>query len=179
MNIDRMNSQEADVSRNRKSKLAFAIVPVLAIGAGALLMAPQGFGGQGDPECGGFPVDEVLNGGGDTEFVGTPKRDVVVGSEDSDHIRGKGGNDVLCGEESDDRINGGEGKDQLYGQEGNDTLRGRPDDDFMDGGFSPDKRGFEEDYCLGGKPFPDTKASFDEATNCEEVVSAFQVKGAG
>ncbi len=165
------------MSSKRKKKYSLAVVPILAVGAAALLLAPQGSAGQGDPECGGFPVDEVLNGGSDTEFSGTPKRDVVVGSDDEDHIRGKGGNDVLCGEEGDDRLNGGEGRDQLYGQEGNDTLRGRPDDDFMDGGFTPDKRGFEEDFCLGGKPFPDTKGSFDQATNCEEVVSAFQNKG--
>src|SRR5687767_12273874 len=116
MNSDRTNSQEAHVSSKRKSKLPLAIVPILTIGAVALLLAPQGFAGQ-DPECGGFPVDEVLNGGNDTEFVGTPKRDVVVGSNDEDHIRGKGGNDVLCGGQGDDRINGGEGRDQLYGQE--------------------------------------------------------------
>jgi RTX calcium-binding nonapeptide repeat (4 copies) len=162
----------------KRKTLFGAGVPLVAVLAAGLALAPAGNAGKGDPECGGFPADEVLNGGNDTEFVGTKGRDVVVGSEDDDKIRGKGGNDVLCGEEGEDRINGGEGKDELYGQEGNDTLRGRPGEDFMNGGFNFNpERGFEEDYCLGGKPFPDTKESFDEAVNCEQVTSAFQIQG--
>ena len=173
-----LSSRKQEAMLSRTSRTLFGVaVPVAGILALALVFAPAGNAGGTGPGCGGFSPDEVLTGGSDTTFVGTDGRDVVVGSSDEDHIRGKGGNDVLCGQSSDDRINGGEGNDNLYGQDGDDTLRGRPGEDFMDGGFSFDKRGFEEDFCLGGKPFPDTKASHDDATNCEEVTSAFQIQG--
>ena len=150
-------------------------LPLAAVAA--LALASTGSAGNG-PLCNGKEPDVVLQGGADPDYRGTNKRDSVVGSSDDDRIRTRGGRDLICADFGDDRISAGKGRDKIFGEEGSDTIRGREGQDFMDGGVELDKRGlqgsFDEDFCLGGKPFPDTEERHDVAVHCEEVTSAFE-----
>lgn len=151
-------------------------IAAIAAGLGALMLAPAG--NAGSATCQGEPADTVMNSPG--TFHGTDAAEVVIGSTGNDVIRTSGGDDLVCANSGNDRVNGGPGDDDLYGECGNDTVRGRPDEDYLNGGndgICQEKRGFEEDFCLGGKPFPDTKGVHDDAEECEEVTSAFFVGG--
>ena len=157
------------------------VTSALAVGAMAVIAVPPGGAARGEVFCNGEPADVVLQEGED--YVGDNSSEVVAvqsnlkrGADFSNIIRTKGGDDTICSGFGDDSISGGKGEDDLFGETGDDVLGGRQDEDFLDGGFDQNtKRGLgEEDYCLGGKPAPDTKASHDLATfNCEHVVSAF------
>ncbi len=92
------------------------------------------------------------------DIRGTPGRDVIVGSDGSDRLRGRGGNDLICAGDGDmvwgnegndhivaygaaflrggagnDRIIGGPGDDRMLGGPGNDVLHGGPGADFFGG----------------------------------------------
>jgi len=167
---------ESPVRSNRTITPARTLGVALPLAAvAALALASTGSAGNG-PTCNGKEPDVVLQGGGDTTFVGTKKRDVVVGSSDDDWIRTKGGRDLICAGFGDDRISAGKHPDKIFGEEGSDVIRGRQGEDFMDGGVEFDKRGqlsFDDDWCLGGRPFPDTEKRHDLAIHCEQTTSTF------
>ncbi len=114
----------------------------------------------------GMPEELIPNGaivrlrehGGAWDIRGTASRDVIVGSNGSDRLRGRGGNDLICAGEGDmvwgnegndhivahgaafmrggagnDRIIGGAGDDRMLGGPGNDVLFGGPGSDFFGG----------------------------------------------
>jgi hypothetical protein len=82
-------------------------------------------------------------------LVGTPQHDVIIASQDGDHIEGRGGRDFICGlangddpefledilgGRGSDKLNGGKGRDNLVGHSGNDLLKGGPGRDRGKGG---------------------------------------------
>jgi hypothetical protein len=72
------------------------------------------------------------------EIVGTPGRDVIVGSRASETIRGQGGRDLVCAGVGNDFVLGRAGSDRLYGEAGNDALDGGDDADTLFGGLGSD-----------------------------------------
>ncbi len=85
--------------------------------------------------------------------VGTPDRDVIVGSSGDDVIYGLGGDDLICGRGGDDKIVGGSGNDRMLGNKGNDRLLGKAGHDVILGGSGKDvlKGGKGADKLKGGK----------------------------
>jgi hypothetical protein len=77
-------------------------------------------------------------------FVGTARRDTVMGSPFGDTIRGGAGNDLLDGLGGDDCLLGEGGRDQLQGNTGNDRLVGGRHRDRLFGGSG-------RDVLLGGR----------------------------
>lgn len=83
-------------------------------------------------------------------LVGTPGRNVLVGSPESDTIKGLGGNDVICTEQNTvqfpqgDLVDAGPGHDsiigfgRLYGGSGNDVINFPGTDGIADGGSGDD-----------------------------------------
>src|SRR5438105_11594212 len=69
---------------------------------------------------------------------GTPKNDVIIGSDGDDTINGKGGDDVICGEGGNDSISGGPGNDTLRGNGGDDDVDGGPGNDVVSGDAGSD-----------------------------------------
>lgn len=84
----------------------------------------------------GTPTKDVL--------VGTAKRDGFLTLGGNDTARGKGGNDAFCLGGGKDRGYGGGGHDVLLGQGGNDLLKGQAGNDRLNGG--PGKK----DRCIQG-----------------------------
>ena len=153
-----------------------AITPIRALAAAlplaalaAILVIPAGSAVGGNGQCFGQEPDVVLQGG--ENYKGTNAPEVVVGSGGDNTIRTRGGNDSVCAGDGDDRVDGGAGNDEIFGHRGNDVLRGRPGEDEL---FGFSEKGPENDFCLGGKPFPDTQASHDTAEDCSESTSVFE-----
>jgi len=71
--------------------------------------------------------------------VGTPGRDLILGSEDEDVIVAGDGDDVVHGDEGHDIICGGEGNDSLFGAKGRDVIYGGPGDDWLFGAVGSDE----------------------------------------
>ena len=103
--------------------------------------------------------------------IGTPERDVIVGTDGADVIRSRAGRDLICAEGGKDKVNGGTKGDRIFGQGGRDRLKGKngPDKliggkkkDVLRGGKGPDrlKGGKGRDVCKGGK-------GDDSASACE------------
>jgi Ca2+-binding RTX toxin-like protein len=134
----------------------------------AIVAAPSGNAARGQQqECFGKAAEFVLNGN-EGVFRGTNGPDVILGSNDDDRIRSKGGNDRVCARDGDDRVDAGRARDRLHGGFGYDVLRGRTQEDLLVGQLA---KGPSQDFCLGGKPFPDTPAAHDTARDCSEQTS--------
>jgi len=71
--------------------------------------------------------------------VGTPGRDLILGSDVDDVIVAGDGDDVVHGDVGDDIICGGEGNDSLFGAKGNDVIYGGPGDDWLFGAVGVDE----------------------------------------
>lgn len=71
--------------------------------------------------------------------LGTPGRDLILGSEADDVIVAGSGDDVVHGDVGDDIICGGEGNDSLFGAKGNDVIHGGPGDDWLFGAVGADE----------------------------------------
>ena len=87
--------------------------------------------------CGGKRATIVQSAG--RRVFGTPKADVIVASQNTNVIRGKGGNDRICGLGGNDKIFGGPGRDRLFGGPGKDRLVGGPGRDKLVGGSGKDR----------------------------------------
>ncbi len=83
---------------------------------------------------------------------GTPRDDIILGTEEGDSASGGDGNDMMLGGPGDDIIegdggndflDGGEGDDFLFGDEGDDILDGGPGIDVIDAGPGNDKVNIE------------------------------------
>jgi Ca2+-binding RTX toxin-like protein len=70
---------------------------------------------------------------GAKDISGTPGDDLLIGTEEADHIKGLGGHDDIFGRGGDDLLDGGDGIDELFGGEGNDIVDGAEGDDQIDG----------------------------------------------
>lgn len=71
--------------------------------------------------------------------VGTPGRDLILGSEADDVIVSGNGDDVVHGDAGNDIICGGEGDDSLFGAKGDDVIHGGPGDDWLFGAVGTDE----------------------------------------
>jgi hypothetical protein len=129
--------------------------------------------------CDGKPATIVGSG----DIIGTPGRDVIVGSNDDDFINGKGGRDIICGRKGDDTIEGRGRRDRIFGGSGDDIILGGPgpDDlfgyagnDFIDGNGSNDfiNGGTGTDDCDQGKGVGPVK-------NCEKADLKIKIVGPG
>ncbi len=83
------------------------------------------------------PVDNIINGSSGI-FIGTPKNDGYVGTNNPNIFDGKAGNDNLIGGNSADILNGNEGNDFINGDKGDDILLGGKGNDIIIGGFGKD-----------------------------------------
>ena len=103
------------------------------------------------PRCGGEPATLVAFAGRPT--TGTPRHDVIVGSNGSDRVQGLGGPDTFCLGGGNDIVNGGPGSDSLKGGGGADLLRGGSGNDVLRGGPGRDRLrgGKGKDRLVGGK----------------------------
>lgn len=96
---------------------------------------------------GAFDLTASLTGGATIDIAATTRssivdltqlngsRDLIVGRDASESIKGGGGDDFLYGQGGIDRLAGDEGSDQLHGGEGNDTLIGGAGNDLVHGGY--------------------------------------------
>lgn len=84
--------------------------------------------------------------------MGTPGRNVLLGDDDMNRLRGMAGNDILRGFGCPDMLDGGRGNDRLYGGTASDTLQGRQNDDQLYGNSGPDRMngGLGRDLLYGG-----------------------------
>jgi hypothetical protein len=144
---------------------------ILAIGAGLSLLllghlnpavkASSAMSASSDTAtCNGLPATIV--GTDQSERIrGTSGPDVIVGLGGSDVILDMGGDDVICGGAGNDTLvggvgndflDGGDGRDRLIGGIGNDTLMGGADADYLLGGMGTDvlDGGPDRDFCLAG-----------------------------
>jgi Ca2+-binding RTX toxin-like protein len=72
-------------------------------------------------------------------FVGSARRDIIIGSRFGDRIRGARGSDVVRARAGADCVSGGRGIDRLSGQRGRDRLVGNADADRLFGGPGRDR----------------------------------------
>ncbi|CTQ59849.1 5'-nucleotidase C-terminal domain-containing protein [Roseibium album] len=82
---------------------------------------------------------------------GTKFRDLIVGDDQNNTIRGLGGDDYIGGFDGNDRLFGNKGDDDLFGGKGDDRAKGGKGDDFADGGEGMDTLVFSgklEDYVV-------------------------------
>ena len=107
-------------------------------------------GGGTGVTCGGREATIVGTGAAET-LMGTDQRDVIKARGGNDVIRGLRVGDVVCAGGGDDIVRGGGGNDRLRGGAGRDLVKGGGGADALDGGSGRDK-------CRGGGG-PDTKVS--------------------
>ena len=132
-------------SRQTALPLALALAAMLAAGATPPLLSAAGL------TCNGKEAT-ITRPNQFGQYVGTSGNDVIVASDLSDTIDGRGGNDTICGLggndtifgfDGKDTILGGRGNDALYGEGGADVIRGEDGDDYIVGSGGRDK-------CNGG-----------------------------
>lgn len=75
---------------------------------------------------------------GNDELRGLDGPDVILGNEGNDGLYGNGGNDQISGEEGDDLLRGGNGNDILAGEIGDDILYGQQGFNTVYGGSGND-----------------------------------------
>ena len=90
------------------------------------------------------PVTEYCGGYGVTVDLSKGERptagdDIILGTNQPEHINGGNGNDVICGGRGADLIGGGNGFDLIYGQQGNDRIHGGRHTDVVFGGSGDDR----------------------------------------
>lgn len=70
---------------------------------------------------------------------GTPRADILIGTNEDDVIFGRGGADRIFGKRGNDRLHGGTGRDRIYGGPGRDLILARGGGaDFVDCGPGKD-----------------------------------------
>jgi Ca2+-binding RTX toxin-like protein len=72
-------------------------------------------------------------------FVGSSRRDVIVGSRFGDRLSGAGGRDTIAARRGADCLSGNRGADWLNGEGGPDRVRGNSGNDRLRGGPGPDR----------------------------------------
>jgi Ca2+-binding RTX toxin-like protein len=77
-------------------------------------------------------------------LTGTPRDDVLRGTNSTDYINAKAGDDTVHGLRGWDFVNGGRGADKLYGNRSGDSLHGNSGADKLYGNLGGD-------YIEGGK----------------------------
>ena len=115
--------------------------------------------------CDGLTIDELIASGNynvidnrdnsiqKTKIKGTNGNDLMLASDNGDHMMGKKGDDCLIGGSGDDTLKGNKGMDTIYGNGGNDTLRGGKNIDTIYGGEGNDKLfgGKDNDFLYGNE----------------------------
>ncbi|MEL6205191.1 MAG: calcium-binding protein [Pseudomonadota bacterium] len=71
--------------------------------------------------------------------IGSQQSDEIRGNSDDNVLTGLDGIDILSGRRGNDLLDGGAGDDQLTGGDGNDTLNGGAGDDALSGGAGADR----------------------------------------
>ncbi|ERN43024.1 putative extracellular nuclease [Rubidibacter lacunae KORDI 51-2] len=79
-----------------------------------------------------------IRSSGDDLIVGTDNKDRLRAKGGNDVIYGKGDRDVIFGGRGNDIVDGGAGRDRLFGRGGNDILLGGPGNDILIGGRGED-----------------------------------------
>ena len=104
------------------------------------------------PRCDGFTATHVGTPGRDV-IMGTDGNDVIVAFGGNDYIDGRQGNDVICAGSGNDTVYGGGGRDIIFGRAGRDQLKGGSGRDFIYGGIHADviRAGPGHDLALGGE----------------------------
>ena len=100
------------------------------------------------------PIDRVLDGTDDDDFLGTEGGDdTLSGDAGDDYLTGEDGDDSLFGGAGRDNLHGGRGDDGLAGGEGDDTLFGHVGDDSLAGEAGDDELvgGDGNDWLDGGE----------------------------
>jgi Ca2+-binding RTX toxin-like protein len=95
----------------------------------------------------------IINGdSGDNELHGTENTDTIRGKGGNDWLLGHDGDDFLYGGGMEDALEGGAGNDSLFGDKHNDWLYGGLGDDLLQGGDGDDRLYGEEgqDVLRGG-----------------------------
>jgi Ca2+-binding RTX toxin-like protein len=112
----------------------------------------------GEELVGGDDADAIRARGGDDTVSGRKLSDCLYGGGGNDVLRGKGGEDQLRGGGGDDELRGGAGGDRLLGGRGDDVLRGGGGADTVNCGAGEDR------VVLSAGSDDEVRA------NCEEVV---------
>ncbi len=103
-------------------------------------------------ECRGDRVTIFAHAG--TTTRGTPRADVILGTEGDDEILSGRGDDLICAESGDDEVVAGGGKDSVDTERGDDVVRGNGGGDLISGGEGDDAlfglRGRDRLYGRGG-----------------------------
>jgi Ca2+-binding RTX toxin-like protein len=110
---------------------------------------------------------------------GTPRDDVLAGTNHRDRISGLGGNDTIYGRRNADRIRGGTGNDIVYAGTGNDTVLGGAGRDALYGGLASDRlyAGRGADFLYGGPGDDDLWAQDRADVSPREVERSDTVNG--
>ena len=120
---------------------------ILLGGSGDDVMSSSGshdvvLGGSGNDAIYATGGDAIVRGGtgNDAIYGGNvdEKRDILVGDEGDDYIRGNAGTDLIYGGEGDDMLYGGEGVDLIAGGAGDDEIYGGASTDIIFGGEGDD-----------------------------------------
>ncbi len=122
------------------------------------------------PAC--FGKSATLSGRG--RLIGTPRDDVIVGSNGADLIKGKGGDDLICSRGGADTVYSGSSRDQVRAGRGSDyVLDSKGNSDRLWGGAGSDSisiRGgvesslFAQDELFGDKGNDVLRGGFSDDT---------------
>jgi Tol biopolymer transport system component len=133
---------------------------------------PSDVWGSANPKLGkclGKRVTLVATPDGRTK--GTPERDVILGSDGAEEIKGGKGNDRICAGAGDDEVKGSAGRDKVKGNGGDDEVKGNSDRDKLEGSGGKDELdGGRDDDKLnggGGKDRCDGAGGRDRLKRCE------------
>jgi Ca2+-binding RTX toxin-like protein len=83
-------------------------------------------------------IESVIGTAQSDTIRGDGNANILWGGGGIDTIEGRGGDDIIGGGDGGDIIDGGSGFDTLYGQDGDDTINGGADNDVLDGGLGND-----------------------------------------
>ena len=110
---------------------------------------------------GGSGRDLLVGNEADNRLRGNGGNDTVFGGEGNDFLAGNNGRDVLEGDDGNDTIRGGGGSDTMFGGNGDDVIAGQGGDDYGDGGAGNDivGGGTGADTLLGGQGDDDVRGS--------------------
>jgi Ca2+-binding RTX toxin-like protein len=100
-------------------------------------------------------VEDVVGSNQSDILRGSAAANALGGMSGNDEIDGRGGNDTLHGHDGNDLIRGDEGNDTLHGDDGNDDLFGGTGQDLIQGGAGNDDLygGDQNDWLYGEDGF--------------------------
>ena len=115
---------------------------------------------EGYAEDGFGTKDQIKNF---VNLTGSSFDDKLIGTAESNIIRGNAGHDSISGQDGDDVLWGGAGNDTLVGGRGSDVVMGESGDDVLIGGIDQSTGDGELDWILGGSGY-DTSYGLEKIT---------------